>query len=252
MARWVYASHSSVCFPIACLAAASFSDETPVGDEAGEDVGEAVTRDGAVEGMIEVGTSDGVLAGEEGAQGGVYLLFGDDRPHGQRILIHLEATQVGQQVLIRRETDAIDMDVAPHVLAILLHHPTAERQREGAESRQVDGRAVAHHVHQFIAHGVERSCHRASCKRVPLNVVLIHEFHNVTAFETRHQHMLARRLRVVCYGISNLLEHILSSYISPLRLPSKGEGTEAVEVMIIFHFSLIRHSSLSALGIPSG
>ena len=161
------------------------------GDEAVEEVAEAVEREGAAKGIREVAARDGVLTGKEVSKGGIEVLLIDVGPHGQRVLIDFEATQGIQQPLIRREAYAIDMDVAAHVAAVLHLYPAAERQREGAESGQMDGRAVAHHVQQLIAHGVERSDHHTLPERTPFSVVPIHEFFYATALETRHQHFLA-------------------------------------------------------------
>ena len=184
-------SQRSLSLTITCLAACALTAQTAFGDEAVEEVAEAVEREGAAKGIREVAARDGVLTGKEVGKGGIEVLLIDVGPHGQRVLIDFEATQGIQQPLIRREADAIDMDVAAHVAAVLHLYPTAKRQREGAESGQMDGRAVAHHVQQLIAHGVERSDHHTLPERTPFSVVPIHEFFYATALETRHQHVLA-------------------------------------------------------------
>ena len=97
---------------ITCLAACTLTAQAAFGDEAVEEVAEAVEREGAAKGIREVAARDGVLTGKEVGKGGIKALLIDVGPHGQRVLIDFEATQGIQQPLIRREADAIDMDVA--------------------------------------------------------------------------------------------------------------------------------------------
>lgn len=129
---------------VAGLATCAFAGETTFADEAGEEVGDAVGREGKFEGIADIAVGDGVLRGEEGGESLFDISILDVESHAVWFLIHLETLDFLKEFMVGLEVDAGNVNVLAVIEAVAQFHVAFKGKPEGADTRQADGITFLH------------------------------------------------------------------------------------------------------------
>ena len=143
---------------VAGLGAVADADEAAFADEALEEAGDAVGREGQLEGEADVLVGDGLVVGEEGGEAllDVFVVGADGLAVGY--LVDIESLDAGQQLAVGLEVDAGDVDIATVVVAVFHFDVALEGEAEGADAGERDGVALLHLVEHDAAQVVQRVC----------------------------------------------------------------------------------------------
>ena len=128
------------------LATRAFAGEAAFADEALEEGGDAVGREGPFEGEADIFVGHGVVVGKEGGEALVDVGFLSIESLTKGNLVDAERQSLGQQLTVGLEVNPCDADITTMIAAVLHLYLALEREAEGTDARQRDGIAFLHLV----------------------------------------------------------------------------------------------------------